>query len=139
MSDPTKVSNGHSSTRCYKVEARISQAIHSPAMIEGNALDTTWRQVTFTKVPPPFGVKAGLWNREAEQQGYLSHDSAMALGWWFLSNADLNAVEVRLVQFEFIFDFKVTRLGEGAAIERTIWKDQFELVEPAPAQTERDR
>lgn len=116
-------STGHSTSRVYTVEARL---IHDAAPVHecGMLLDQQWRAVHFLR-NMPIGVPSGLlWNKEAESQGYLSYESAMALAYWFLASCSTLSVETRLVEHEFEYSFKSTRVTEGEPIERHVWSMQ---------------
>ena|SRR3990167_9131917 len=118
MSD-VKKETGHSTARVYTVEARLTHGV--PPCEEGGMLLTAeWRRVRFQS--SPIGVPSGLiFNKQAEDMGYLSYDSAMAMAWWFLASCSVLGVETRLVEHEFIYDFSVERKTEHPEIKRHVW------------------
>lgn len=110
MSDE-KPSTAHCETECYVVEARSDV----PREVGGHLVGESWRRLRFERAP--IGVPHGLFALEAARLGYMSYESAMALAYWFASEAQASCVQIRLVRYKFVQDYTVTKQAEEAPIE----------------------
>lgn len=100
----------------YTIEARRTDNM-PPLEVCGVIFDGVWRDVSIARVSGT-GVPNNAWLTGAAENGYLSHDTAMALAWWFLASAD-GCVEARLVEYDFKYSYSAERVAEGEPITRT--------------------
>lgn len=106
-----KVETSHSTSRVFKVEARVRpNLLVTPVDTGTQILDERWRQIRVEQ--GPIGVPSLVWCAEMKQRGYLSYESAMALAYWFLAGIEQSSVEVRLVEYEGVVDVRITRKSE---------------------------
>lgn len=98
-----KESTGHTTTTCYRVEARVGRDM-SPREVCGTLLDGHWREIDHTLLIT--GLEFLRFNHEARAQGFLDYEAAMAVAWALASHVRASAVEIRLVEYEFETSYK---------------------------------
>ena len=101
----------HSTLKGYSVQAMFDY--DAPRMIAGQLFDTRWREVSFAKAPPEFGVPAhDQFNAEIVKHGLYGYEAAQALRWWFHAVARVEGNEyflkTRLVEHSVKVDTVVT-------------------------------
>lgn len=95
-----EVGHGQSDSVVYSLEVRLLHDFGVPFKYGDMIIDNKWRGLSLLKVP--FGVPNGILDPLPNQHGYVSHDSGMALAYWFLAEVKYRAVEVRLIEHKFI-------------------------------------
>ena len=109
------MSGGHSKTRGYRVEARITFRHSQPVMIEDQHLTESWRRLAWPR--GTVGVPNRIWDTLADQHGVLTYEAAMALTAWAAAALPLASVEFRLVRVYFETTWKETEDGVSAAFD----------------------
>lgn len=111
MSEETNlVSRGTTTVTCYAIEARLVYPENPPIEVYGNPVDGVWRRINTYK--SPLGVPNNIYDEQTKAHGYIEHDAAMALAYWFIAGARRSAVEVRLVEHQFVSTHEVTKKAE---------------------------
>jgi len=117
-------SNGHGTSSCYRVQARVAKGC-APKKVAGafvgmmsdHALtDSKWETLTFPK--GPLGVPASPSYEHYARHGYLSYAAAQALRWWFLAEQPgLTFIETRLVEYVFKHNYSAEAVAVHGVID----------------------
>ena len=102
------ISSGQSTGAVYALEARLKFKSNPPIVAGGMTIDGEWRHVRTVKAN--WGIPNHIYDEQAKGHGYLERDAATALAYWLIADANKAAIEVRLVEHEFMSTHKVTML-----------------------------
>ena len=110
-------SKGHSTTRGYYVEARMSDA-SEPWKLGHTWLTTEWRHIGWEKSSSGGGVKSHLFNPLANDHGMLTYEAAHALIAAAAADRPLANmfVEFRLRKVEMVCEWRITDKGVGRTV-----------------------
>jgi len=109
------IRTGQSTSTVYSLEARLVYPSNPPIQIGSMTIDGTWRPVR--TITARIGVPNNIHDAQAKYHGYLEHDAAMSLAYWLLAEADSVRIQVRLVEYEFVSTYTVSKVAEKQPIQ----------------------
>lgn len=125
MSRDLSEGSGHAQGPVYLVEARTVQGVDAET-IDGIVFTHKWKRLSFPL--SPIGVPSGVHLYGANEAGFVSYEAAEALAAWFRTAHRAFFMETRIVEVEYIVDWKATRTRNGPPVSQLGQQQAFKAA-----------